>query len=243
VAFLLIELAAGEGPLMDPERTGQTPPAVAAAQAALQQALQHAGLEDPAATLRAIRLKAVENERAEPERPAHLWRADAVADCAASDCLGTLHDGFDRRMARVSEGFGGESQLWVAAVALIVAVGLQLDAVHLLKRLSIDDRFRATFAELAPVIDKQMEELKAGGTRAGSDGSQAGGDAQQTASGSSSGGTVGSDAGQAPASGTPAARGARCRQEGARTPAVLLTSDRTPRSRLSNSRWTPHASR
>jgi len=124
VAFLLIELAAGEGPLMDPTDQGTTPERVQRAQQAIARALRATGIEDPAATLRAIRLKAVENERADPALPAHRWRSDAVAACATSDFIGKLHDSFDSTMARVTDAFGAESQLWVAVASLIIVVAV-----------------------------------------------------------------------------------------------------------------------
>jgi len=142
LAYLLIELAAGEGPLMDPMDTGTTPKTVADAQAALAKALQLSGVEDPAATLRAIRQKVVENERAHPDQPAARWRADAIADCATTDFIGKLHASFDSTMARVTDGFTSESKLWVSGMALIVAMAMQLDAFQLIKRLAIDDSYR-----------------------------------------------------------------------------------------------------
>ena len=75
-------------------------------QTALADALRLNGIEDPAATLRAIRIKMVENERANPEEPAHRWRTDALLDAAPGDFTGKIHQMFDNTMARVSDGFG-----------------------------------------------------------------------------------------------------------------------------------------
>ena len=155
LAFLLIEFAAAEGPLMDPADRGAAPPETGRAQEALAAALRRTGIEDPAATIRAIRLKAVEHERANPTQPAHQWRSNAVADCATSDFIGRLHDGFDSTMARVTDAFAAESQLWVAAVALIVAIALQLDSFALLKRLSIDDKYRETYLQVATELARE----------------------------------------------------------------------------------------
>lgn len=155
LAYLLIEFAAGEGPLMDPIEQGATPPRIAEAREALAASLALNGVEDPAATLRAIRLKVVQNERANPELPASRWRADAVADVGPNDFVAKLHASFDNTIARVSDAFGAESKLWVTAVALFVAVALHLDAFHLLRRLSIDDRFRQQFVEVAAQLEQQ----------------------------------------------------------------------------------------
>lgn len=158
LAYLFIEFAAGEGPLMDPVDSGTTPAAVGKAQEALAAALRTNGIEDPAATLRAIRLKMVENERARPEEPAHRWRTDAVVDSASSDFIGKVHQSFDSTMARVTDGFGAESQLWVAVVALFVALALQLDSFALLKRLSIDDEYRTAFVDIATELQKEAQD-------------------------------------------------------------------------------------
>lgn len=155
LAYLLIEFAAGEGPLMDPAEQGAPPPHVVQAREALAAALAINGVEDPAATLRAIRLKVVQNERAEPDLPASRWRADAVADVGANDFIAKLHANFDNTIARVSDGFSAESKLWVAAVAFVVAFALQLDTLHLLRRLSVDDGFRAALVDVGAKLDQQ----------------------------------------------------------------------------------------
>ena len=149
LAYLLIELAAGEGPLQDPLDNGTFPGLTAQAQTAVADALKANGIEDPAATLRAIRLKIVENERAAPNEPSHRWYANAVSDCAPTDFVAKIHAGFDGTMARVTDAFTAESKLWVSAVALIVAFALQLDAFALVKRLSIDESYRDTLVKIA----------------------------------------------------------------------------------------------
>ena len=157
LAYLLIELAAGEGPLQDPLDNGTLPGLTAQAQAAVADALKANGIEDPAATLRAIRLKMVENERAAPNEPSHRWYANAVSDCAPTDFVAKIHAGFDGTMARVTDAFTAESKLWVGAVALVVAFALQLDAFALVKRLSMDDTYRETLVKTA--TDLKLEEL------------------------------------------------------------------------------------
>jgi hypothetical protein len=157
LAYLLIEFAAGEGPLMELANEGAAPNKIGDVQNAVAQALRKTGVEDPAATLRAIRLKVVENERANPEHPSSRWRANAVADCANSDFVAKVHAGFDSTMARVTDGFGWESKLWVSAVALLVAVALQLDSFALIKRLSMDDAYRAALVQRAEKLQAEMK--------------------------------------------------------------------------------------
>ena len=85
------------------------------------------------ATLRAIRLKIVENERAQPGQPARLWRSNAITDSAPSDFVGKLHASFDNTIARVTNAFAGESKLWASAVALLLVIALQVDTFALVK--------------------------------------------------------------------------------------------------------------
>lgn len=147
--LLLIELAANESPVSDPNGDGQPPTPLVEAQKALQTALQRTGVEDPAATLRAIRLKAMENERARPEQPAARWRAEAVADAAPTDFVARLHANFDSTMARVTDAFTMESKLWASAAAFGVAFALQLDAFALVTRLAVDEKMRAELVAVA----------------------------------------------------------------------------------------------
>ena len=51
-------------------------------QTALARALRERGIEDPAATLKAVKLQAMTNERDHPEQSAELWRSQALAQCA-----------------------------------------------------------------------------------------------------------------------------------------------------------------
>jgi hypothetical protein len=149
LAYLLIEAAAGEGPLMDPLNLGFTPKRILDAQAALASALRAGGVEDPAATLRAIRLKTVENERAQPGQAARLWRTNAITDSAPSDFVGKLHASFDNTIARVTDAFAGESKLWASGIALLLVISLQVDTFALVKRLSLNDADRMAFVEAA----------------------------------------------------------------------------------------------
>ena len=161
LTYMLIELAAGEGPLMDPLDDGFTPQQVTVAQTALADALRLNGIEDPAATLRAIRIKIVENERANPSEPAHRWRTDALLDAAPGDFTGKVHQMFDNTMARVSDGFGIESQIWVTILALIVAAAMQLDSAALIRRLSVDEKYRTALVEHAKALDAEQQKAAA----------------------------------------------------------------------------------
>jgi hypothetical protein len=183
LAFCLLEWAAGDSPLDLPFESSGTvefrktlgikraikvlrgtekaepavlPDRAITARAALASALKFRGIEDPLATLRAVKLQALMNEKDKPEQASHLWRSQALAQCAPSDALATIHQYFDATMARVTASFGTEAQLWVSVVALVLVGFLQLDALQLVKRLSMDDKYRDTLvAEAQRLKDKE----------------------------------------------------------------------------------------
>jgi hypothetical protein len=159
LAYLMIEMAAGEGPLMDPLNLGLTPKQILDAQVALASALRAGGVEDPAATLRAIRLKIVENERTQPGQAARLWRSHAITDSAPSDFVGKLHASFDNTIARVTDAFAGESKLWASGIALLLAIALQVDTFALVKRLTLDDADRMAFVDAAQRLVAERDNL------------------------------------------------------------------------------------
>jgi hypothetical protein len=159
LAYLMIEAAAGEGPLLDPLNLGFTPKQILDAQVALASALRAGGVEDPAATLRAIRLKIVENERTQPGQSARLWRSHAITDSAPSDFVGKLHASFDNTIARVTDAFAGESKLWASGVALLLVIALQVDTFALVKRLTLNDADRMAFVEAAQRLVTEKEDL------------------------------------------------------------------------------------
>ena len=156
LAYLLVEVGAGEGPLMELLQGESPPEATVSAQRALNTGLRATGVEDPAATLRAIRMAAVENEREHPEQPVSQWRTDAVLRCAESDFIGQIYQSFDSTMSRVTDAFGSESQLWVSAVALSLVLVLQFDSFDLIRRLSVDDGYRDALVARAEVLEDQL---------------------------------------------------------------------------------------
>jgi hypothetical protein len=140
--------------------------AAARCQTALVQALRERGIEDPAATLKAVKLQAMVNERDHPEQSAETWRSQALAQCAPSEFLSGLYVAFDTTMNRATTSFGREAQAWVSVVALVMVVVAELDAVHLIKRLSIDDAYRATLVadaqQLTADIGSECAKLPSG---------------------------------------------------------------------------------
>ena len=165
LAFCLLEWAAGEWGWQDPASPATAKASAVSANAvatsvaglerqkALAEALKQRGIEDPAATLRAVRLQAMENEKAHPEQSAQLWRSQALAQVAPSEFVASLYQSFDTAMARATASFGTEAQIWVSAVAVVLVVIIQLDTFALVRRLSVDDTYRQTLVEEAKRLD------------------------------------------------------------------------------------------
>ena len=148
LAICLLEWASGDG-AWSMTGTGR--------RAALIQALRERGIEDPAATLKAVRLQALANERDNPDQSAELWRSRALAQCAPSDFLAGLSQAFDNAMARSTTSFGMEAQMWVSMIALALVFALQLDAIQLVRRLSMDEAYRQTLVQDAKKLTEQLE--------------------------------------------------------------------------------------
>lgn len=120
--------------------------------------LARLGVADPAAALVKIRERAVENERASPGAASQAWYAEAIASTVSAQLLGRLNTWFDNVIARVSDNFSLEAKIWSSAVALIIAVSVQLDSLALLKRLEADDTLRASLVAEAQQQTKAYEE-------------------------------------------------------------------------------------
>ncbi|MGH8534788.1 MAG: hypothetical protein ACREV1_19245, partial [Gammaproteobacteria bacterium] len=159
---LLAELAAAGLPAKAfPGRTDAERAAVAAA---AQQKLQQAISADPAALLRRIRERSLELERNAPWLATHIRKTQAIIDAAANDVVGTatqfvgkVNAWFDESMDRVSQTFAQGTRVVTIAGAAIVALGLPLDSLDLLERLSIDDAFRMSMVERGKSITEEQK--------------------------------------------------------------------------------------
>jgi hypothetical protein len=130
--------------------------------AALVTALKQRGIDDPAATLKAVRLQAVENEKNHPEQSAQLWRSQALAKCAPSDFLASLFQSFDTTMARTTASFSSEAQVYASVTALVLVIVMQVNAIELIKRLSVDETYRRTLnAEAQALTSDRLQKLEA----------------------------------------------------------------------------------
>ena len=66
---------------------------------------------------------------------------------------------FDKTMTRVSQHFSMHTRLTTVTFAVIVALGLQLDALELLKRLSSDAELRTRLVSSAETLSKKADEM------------------------------------------------------------------------------------
>ncbi len=134
---LLLDLATDEGDLE------------AKARHALKKALSANGIADPEDTLKRIRAAALQLETADPKMTADVRQAIAIVRQAESELVAKIHAWFDQTMDRVSSRFTAYAHAITFAVALVVAVGLQVDTVGLVNRFSADAALREAFVAQA----------------------------------------------------------------------------------------------
>ncbi|MBZ5590661.1 MAG: hypothetical protein LAP39_00380 [Acidobacteriia bacterium] len=125
---ILLELAAGQEP------GGKSLDEYA--RSTLKRALETNGIANPAEVLDNIHLLALKLEALRPELPAPLRHSIAVVTEAPSQFAGRLHACFDETMDRVTHRFARHTRLVAGVLAILVAAGLQLDALDLLRRLA-----------------------------------------------------------------------------------------------------------
>ncbi|MGH8509298.1 MAG: hypothetical protein ACREVH_11370 [Gammaproteobacteria bacterium] len=160
---LLAELAADGLPAR--AFAGDTDAEREAAATAAKQKLKQAIGADPAALLSGIRKRSLELERNAPWLATHIRQTRAIIDAAANDVVGTatefvgkVNAWFDESMDRVSQTFAQHTRVLTILGAAIVALGLPLDSLDLLERLSVDDTFRASLVDRGKEIaQKQVE--------------------------------------------------------------------------------------
>jgi hypothetical protein len=124
-------------------------PLSADAQNVLRQALQSSGLKDPALVLKRIHLVALNLEATHPELDAEVRQGVAVLKEASSEIVARMHTWFDHSVERVKQRFSYDARKLTTICALAVAIGLQLDAIDLMRRLSVDDELRSALVEQA----------------------------------------------------------------------------------------------
>jgi hypothetical protein len=143
--------AAGGAPaLQPPNQPAGTPPS--AAEQALVRALIATGISDPGATLRSVRMFSMRLEASQPELATHVREAKAVIMEAESQFVAQINGWFDQTMDSVSHSFAKYSHYWTVAISLILAFGLQIDALKIVNRLAVDDNLRAKLVEQSQTV-------------------------------------------------------------------------------------------
>lgn len=119
------------------------------ARTALERLLNHNGINDPAGTLRSIRLTALALEKTNPELAEDARHSMAIIDHASSDLVAKVNSWFDRTIDRVAVRFTATTRAVTFLSAFAVAFAVQLDTFALINRLSVDDQLRTQLAAQA----------------------------------------------------------------------------------------------
>jgi hypothetical protein len=110
-----------------------------AAKSALQAALKANGIDDVDITLDNVRSIALSLEESQPALASNARTDMAILQAAQTKFVGKINGWFDQTIDRVSERFTTSARAITFACALIVALAVQLDAIHLLNTLWIND--------------------------------------------------------------------------------------------------------
>jgi hypothetical protein len=135
----------------DPQKHGDD----SALRAALRDSLARNGIENPEEVLLQVRSASVELEKTNPELSHSQRSTIALLNFASSDFLSKLNSWFDQTVDRTSALFTRRIRVVTAVVGLAVAVLIQLDAIGVINRLSVDEKLRERLVTMA--IRKQAE--------------------------------------------------------------------------------------
>jgi hypothetical protein len=119
------------------------------AAAALTTALKNNGIDNPQATLDSVRSISMILESTHPELATDARTTAAILEGAESKFVGKINAWFDQTIDRTAQRFTFHTRYIAFGCALIVAAGVQLDAISLLNRLALDDSFRAATSDAA----------------------------------------------------------------------------------------------
>ncbi len=140
---ILLEFAAGGG-LQPLERSMQTQ---------LLTALANNGVSNPSVTIERIRSEALTIEQENPALSnARRYSLAILRECK-SDFVGKINGWFDQTIDRVSSRFTLSTRRITFGCGLFIAILLQLDAIALFSRLSMDDALRSTLVQKAVQIN------------------------------------------------------------------------------------------
>src|SRR5262249_19799594 len=118
----------------------------------LLRALQNNGIKDPVATLSNVRTAALQLEATNPQIGADARQSLAHLQEAKSDLVGKVNNWFDQTMDRVAMRFTATTRAVTFLASAFVAIGLQVDTVDLVNRLSADDVLRRAFVQQAVAL-------------------------------------------------------------------------------------------
>ena len=154
---LLFDFAAGAGAarLEDGART------------ALRSTLAKQGVASPEAVLDNIRSVALQLEASNPELANNARQNLAILSEAASPFVARVNGWFDQTIDRVSQRFTYSTRGVTFACGVLVALLLQLDALALVDRLSVDDGLRNSLTEMAVKLQNAPPPAAAAGGQAG----------------------------------------------------------------------------
>jgi len=120
---------------------------------------------NPEAALDNIRAVALQLEASNPELANNARQNLAILSEAASPFVARVNGWFDQTIDRVSQRFTYSTRGVTFACGVLVAVLLQLDALALVDRLSVDDGLRNSLTEMAVKLQNSPPPAPAAGGR------------------------------------------------------------------------------
>jgi len=139
---LLLQLAAGSGT----QKLSQT------ASIALNQALKQKGVTDPDETLSNIRDLALRLEQSNPELANDVRNNMAILHTAPAAFVIKINAWFDQTMDRVSARFTTSTHAITLVLAIVTAVGVQMDTIAIVNRLYSNPALRQQLIQTAPNV-------------------------------------------------------------------------------------------
>jgi len=152
---LLMDLASGNVPRESAERLGDE------ARARLATLLEKNGVTDPKAVLENARLLALDLEIKQPELASNVRHSMALLQAAKGQFVAKINTWFDQTIDRVGERFTVTTRIITVACSLTVACAMQLDAIQLINRLSIDTELRNSLVQKAVEMSEKVENAPA----------------------------------------------------------------------------------
>jgi hypothetical protein len=123
----------------------------------LRKVIQANGVADPTATLAQIRTNALQLEHDEPKLSTHQRLTKAVIQAANTTFVAIINDWYDQTMDRVTSAYTLRARIWTVLAALVVSIGVQLDSLDLVRRLSVDDKLRNSLVQQAAAQQQRIE--------------------------------------------------------------------------------------